>query len=173
MFIIYNIAYQGKYGTDILEDTCGIGHRDQHIVEYDGCANFMKGAFETADKITTVSPTYAQEILDPWFSYGLDALLREKQYKLCGILNGIDMDANDPATDKNIPFNYSIKTFETGKAKCKEALQDRFGLNKDGSPKKAGHCHGIARVRSPSYSHELSSLLGPDRVTVSLDTSVL
>ena len=134
VFTIHNIAYQGKYGTDILEDTCGIGHRDQHIVEYDGCANFMKGAFETADKITTVSPTYAQEILDPWFSYGLDALLREKQYKLCGILNGIDMDANDPATDKNIPFNYSIKTFETGKAKCKEALQDRFGLNKDGSP---------------------------------------
>ena len=134
IFPIHNIAYQGKYGTDILEDTCGIGHRDQHIVEYDGCANFMKGAFETADKITTVSPTYAQEILDPWFSYGLDALLREKQYKLCGILNGIDMDANDPATDKNIPFNYSIKTFETGKAKCKEALQDRFGLHKDGSP---------------------------------------
>ena len=134
LLTIHNIAYQGKYGTDILEDTCGIGHRDQHIVEYDGCANFMKGAFETADKITTVSPTYAQEILDPWFSYGLDALLREKQYKLCGILNGIDMDANDPATDKNIPFNYSIKTFETGKAKCKEALQDRFGLHKDGSP---------------------------------------
>ena len=134
VFTIHNIAYQGKYGTDILEDTCGIGRRDQHIVEYDGCANFMKGAFETADKITTVSPTYAQEILDPWFSYGLDALLREKQYKLCGILNGIDMDANDPATDKHIPFNYSIDNFEEGKAKCKEALQDRFGLNKDGSP---------------------------------------
>ena len=134
LLTIHNIAYQGKYGTDILEDTCGIGRRDQHIVEYDGCANFMKGAFETADKITTVSPTYAQEILDPWFSYGLDALLREKQYKLCGILNGIDMDANDPATDKHIPFNYSIDNFEEGKAKCKEALQDRFGLNKDGSP---------------------------------------
>ncbi len=128
------VAYQGKYGTDILEDTCGIGRRDQHIVEYDGCANFMKGAFETADKITTVSPTYAMEILDPWFSYGLDALLREKQYKLCGILNGIDTDSNDPATDKNIPFNYDITNFEEGKAKCKEALQDKFGLNKDGSP---------------------------------------
>ena len=76
IFTIHNIAYQGKYGTDILEDTCGIGRRDQHIVEYDGCANFMKGAFETADKITTVSPTYAMEILDPWFSYCLDALLR-------------------------------------------------------------------------------------------------
>ena len=134
IFTIHNIAYQGKYGTDILEDTCGIGRRDQHIVEYDGCANFMKGAFETADKITTVSPTYAQEILDPWFSYGLDALLREKQYKLCGILNGIDMEANDPATDPKIPFNYDITNFEEGKAKCKEALQDKFGLNKDGSP---------------------------------------
>ena len=134
VFTIHNIAYQGKYGTDILEDTCGIGRRDQHIVEYDGCANFMKGAFETADKITTVSPTYAQEILDPWFSYGLDALLREKQYKLCGILNGIDMEANDPATDPKIPFNYDITNFEEGKAKCKEALQDKFGLNKDGSP---------------------------------------
>ena len=134
IFPIHNIAYQGKYGTDILEDTCGIGRRDQHIVEYDGCANFMKGAFETADKITTVSPTYAMEILDPWFSYGLDALLREKQYKLCGILNGIDTDSNDPATDKNIPFNYDITNFEEGKAKCKEALQDKFGLNKDGSP---------------------------------------
>ena len=99
----------------------------------------MKGAFETADKITTVSPTYAQEILDPWFSYGLDALLREKQYKLCGILNGIDMDANDPATDKHIPFNYSIDNFEEGKAKCKEALQDKFGLNKDG---RHGQPHG-------------------------------
>ena len=134
IFTIHNIAYQGKYGTDILEDTCGIGHRDQHIVEYDGCANFMKGAFETADKITTVSPTYAQEILDPWFSYGLDALLREKQYKLCGILNGIDMEANNPATDPKIPFNYDVTNFEEGKAKCKEALQNKFGLHKDGSP---------------------------------------
>ncbi len=134
IFTIHNIAYQGKYGTDILEDTCGFGHRDQHIVEYDGCANFMKGAFETADKITTVSPTYAQEILDPWFSYGLDALLREKQYKLCGILNGIDMEANNPATDPKIPFNYDVTNFEEGKAKCKEALQDKFGLHKDGSP---------------------------------------
>ena len=134
LLTIHNIAYQGKYGTDILEDTCGIGRRDQHIVEYDGCANFMKGAIETADKITTVSPTYAQEILDPWFSYGLDALLREKQYKLCGILNGIDMEANNPATDPKIPFNYDVTNFEEGKAKCKEALQNKFGLHKDGSP---------------------------------------
>ncbi|MBQ7858631.1 MAG: glycogen synthase [Faecalibacterium sp.] len=134
VFTIHNIAYQGKYGLEILEDTCGIGKRDQHIVEYDGCANFMKGAFETADKITTVSPTYAQEILDPWFSYGLDALLRSKQYKLCGILNGIDVETNNPETDPVIAANYTIDSYQDGKAKCKEFIQDQFKLEKDGSP---------------------------------------
>jgi starch synthase len=134
IFTIHNIAYQGKYGLEILEDTCGISKRDHHIVEYDGCANFMKGAIETADKVTTVSPTYAQEILDPWFAHGLDALLREKQYKLCGILNGIDTEVNDPSTDPNLAAHYSVKSFKTGKKKCKEALQDHFALEKDGSP---------------------------------------
>ena len=153
VFTIHNIAYQGKYGLDILEDTCGIGARDAHVVEYDGCANFMKGAIETADKITTVSPTYAREILDPWFSHGLDGLLRQKQYKLCGILNGIDVVANNPATDPNIAQNYDVNTFQEGKAVCKAALQDRMGLNKDGSPIMAmvtrlvGH-KGLDLVRS-------------------------
>ena len=134
MFTIHNIAYQGKYGLEILEDTCGIGRRDAHVVEYDGCANFMKGAIECADKITTVSPTYAWEILDPWYSHGLDALLRQKQYKLCGILNGIDVDTFNPATDPDIAKNYDVNTFQDGKAVCKAALQDSMGLQKDGSP---------------------------------------
>ncbi len=137
IFTIHNIAYQGKYGLEILEDTCGIGRRDQHILEYDGCANFMKGAIECADKVTTVSPTYAGEILDPWFSYGLDRLLREKQYKLCGILNGIDMERNDPETDPALVAHYNAKNFDkkdSGKAKCKKALQEHFGLQQDGSP---------------------------------------
>ena len=134
VFTIHNIAYQGKYGLDILEDTCGIGARDAHVVEYDGCANFMKGAIECADKVTTVSPTYAQEILDPWFSHGLDGLLRQKQYKLCGILNGIDVDVFNPATDPDIAKNYDAETFQDGKAACKAYLQDEFGLHKDGSP---------------------------------------
>ena len=134
VFTIHNIAYQGKYGLEILEDTCGINARDAHIVEFDGCANFMKGAIESADKITTVSPTYAQEILDPWFSHGLDGLLRQKQYKLCGILNGIDTVVNDPATDPNIAANYDSTNFQEGKAACKKALQEKFNLNQDGSP---------------------------------------
>ena len=134
VFTIHNIAYQGKYGLDILEDTCGIGARDAHVVEYDGCANFMKGAIETADKVTTVSPTYAQEILDPWFSHGLDGLLRQKQYKTCGILNGIDVDVFNPATDPDIAKNYDVNTVAEGKAVCKAALQDEMNLHKDGSP---------------------------------------
>ncbi len=133
VFTIHNIQYQGKYGLDILEDTCGIGWRDAHIVEYSGCANFMKGAIESADKVTTVSPTYAQEILNPWFSHGLDGLLNQKQYKLCGILNGIDVDVNNPKTDKALVKNYDVKNMK-GKAACKKALCERFELDQDGSP---------------------------------------
>ena len=113
----------------------------------------MKGAIETADKVTTVSPTYANEILDPWFSHGLDGLLRQKQYKLCGILNGIDVDVFNPATDPDIAQNYDVNTFQEGKAVCKAALQDEMGLNKDGSPVMAmvtrlvGH-KGVDLVRS-------------------------
>ena len=134
IYTIHNIQYQGVYGKEVVTELMGIPTYHTSLLEFDGMVNLMKGAIETADRVTTVSPTYAMEILDPWFSYGLDALLREKQYKLCGILNGIDTDSNDPATDKNIPFNYDITNFEEGKAKCKEALQDKFGLNKDGSP---------------------------------------
>ena len=153
VFTIHNIQYQGKYGLDILEDTCGIGNRDAHILEYDGCANFMKGAIETADKISTVSPTYAQEILDPWFSHGLDGLLRQKQYKLCGILNGIDMAVNDPATDSALAANYDVNTVQDGKPICKKAMLEQFGMDQDGSPvmgmvtRLVGH-KGLDLVRS-------------------------
>ena len=153
VFTIHNIQYQGKYGLDILEDTCGIGNRDAHILEYDGCANFMKGAIETADKISTVSPTYAQEILDPWFSHGLDGLLRQKQYKLCGILNGIDVVVNDPATDPALPANYDVNTVQDGKPICKKAMLEQFGMDQDGSPvmgmvtRLVGH-KGLDLVRS-------------------------
>ena len=129
VFTIHNIQYQGKYGLDILEDTVGIGRADTHILEYDGCCNFMKGAIECADKVTTVSPSYAGEILDPWYSHGLDDLLRQKQYKLCGILNGIDVKSYDPATDKNLAANYSAKNFQKGKLACKKELQAEFGLH--------------------------------------------
>lgn len=134
VFTIHNIQYQGKYGMEILEETIGVGRKDAHLLEYDSCVNYMKSAIECADKVTTVSPTYATEILDPWYSSGLDDFLRKKQYKLCGILNGIDTEVYNPATDPNIIANYDIETVAVGKPKCKADLRAAFGLEENDSP---------------------------------------
>ncbi|MCC8098572.1 MAG: glycogen synthase [Clostridiales bacterium] len=134
IFSIHNIAYQGQYGLDILGSTCGIYGSDANLAEYNGDANFMKAAIVSCDQITTVSPTYAKEILDPWFGSNLDGLLREHQFKLSGILNGIDQEVNDPATDPALIENYDASTVGVGKAACKQALLARFGLENDGSP---------------------------------------
>lgn len=134
IFTIHNIQYQGKFGPEILEETIGIGRKDAHLLEYDGCINFMKGAIECADKVSTVSPTYAEEILDPWFGHGLDDFLRKKQYKLCGIVNGIDTEVYNPETDPYIAARYTAEDFEKGKAACKKDLREIFGLEEDGSP---------------------------------------
>ena len=133
IFTIHNIQYQGKYGKEVLNELMGIPLYHTGLLEYDGCVNMMKGAIETADKITTVSPSYAWEILDPWYSHGLDRALNTKQYKLCGILNGIDVDGYNPETDPAIPANYSVKNMQ-GKAKCKQALLEELGLQDGDEP---------------------------------------
>ncbi|MBQ9842185.1 MAG: glycogen synthase GlgA [Clostridia bacterium] len=125
---IHNIQYQGKYGMELVEDVLGIPPEHRSLVEYDGCCNFMKAGIETADRVTTVSPTYAQEILDPWFSWGLDPILNARSWKLCGILNGIDTDGYNPETDPNVFANYTVDTVEEGKAANKKALQERLCL---------------------------------------------
>lgn len=134
VFTIHNIQYQGKYGLEILEETISIGRKDAHLLEYDGIVNFMKGAIECADKVTTVSPTYAGEILEAWYAHGLDGFLREKQYKLCGILNGIDTTVYDPAADTNIAQNYTADTLAEGKLACKRSLEKEFGLAEADTP---------------------------------------
>lgn len=128
VFTIHNIQYQGKYGKEICEDVLGIPRDRMHIIEYDDCVNIMKGAIETAHKVTTVSPTYAQEILDPWFSHELDPILRERSWKLCGILNGIDTENYNPETDPFIYKNYNTESFAEGKAENKLELQKRLYL---------------------------------------------
>ena len=125
---IHNIQYQGKYGMELMEDVLGIPPEHRSLVEYDGCCNFMKAGIETADRVTTVSPTYAQEILDPWFSWGLDPILNARSWKLHGILNGIDTDGYNPETDPNVYENYTVETVEAGKAANKKALQERLCL---------------------------------------------
>lgn len=133
VFTIHNIEYQGKYGKEVLNELMGIPMYHSNLLEYDGYINMMKGAIETADTITTVSPSYAWEILDPWYAHGLDRILVTKQYKLRGILNGIDIEALNPQTDTIISANYSAAS-PAGKAKCKKALIEQLGLDDGNEP---------------------------------------
>ena len=125
---IHNIQYQGKYGMELVEDVLGIPAESRQLVEFDGCVNYMKAGIETADCVTTVSPTYADEILDPWFSWGLDPILTARRWKLRGILNGIDVDGYNPESDPQVFANYTVDTVAAGKAANKKALQERLGL---------------------------------------------
>ena len=130
VFTIHNIQYQGIYGKEILGDVFGLGEEHTALVEFGNCINLMKGGIECANKVTTVSNTYAQEILDPWFSHGLHPILQNRSGKLSGILNGIDTDNYNPETDKNIAANYSADDF-SGKAVDKAALQEIFNLQQN------------------------------------------
>ena len=130
VFTIHNIQYQGVYGKDILEDVVGIPYDQKDVLEYDDDINFVKGAIECANVVTTVSPTYANEILDPWYSHGLDTILKQRNWKLRGILNGIDTVSYDPETDKDIFVNYSSADFSR-KADNKTELQKMFELPVD------------------------------------------
>ncbi len=130
LFTIHNIQYQGKYGLEIMNEILGLPDYGGAIVEYDGCINMMKGAIESANRVNTVSPSYANEILDPWFAHELDPILRDRSWKLSGILNGIDIKNYDPETDKDIYVNYSIKNIEA-KYENKLKLQERLGLEQN------------------------------------------
>ncbi len=124
---IHNIQYQGKYGYELLGDVLGLPDYATPVMEYDGCVNFMKGGIQEADRVTTVSPTYAREILDPYYSHGLDPILRQLQGKLRGIVNGIDTTVYDPANDPAIAAPFSAADV-SGKAVDKAALQKELGL---------------------------------------------
>ena len=127
LFTIHNIEYQGWYDMCCLGDLFGISDDFKYLVEYNGGINLMKGAIECCERFSTVSPTYAQEIKDPYFAHGLDAIVRRNEFKLCGILNGIDPDYYNPTTDKALFANYSADEMH-GKAICKEELQKLLNL---------------------------------------------
>ena len=127
VFTIHNIQYQGQYGGEILGVVLGLPEDRRGIVEYGDCINFMKGAIQCADKVTTVSPTYANEILSPYYSHGLDGILKQFTYKTTGIVNGIDVDVYNPETDKLIYKNFTAEDI-SGKAINKASLQKELGL---------------------------------------------
>ena len=127
VYTIHNIQYQGKYGYELIGDVLGLGDEDSNLVEYDGCVNLMKAAIECSHKVTTVSPTYAKEILTPYYSHGLSGILQKYQYKVCGIVNGIDTAVYDPETDNAVFANYSADAPEN-KTVNKLELQKYVGL---------------------------------------------
>ncbi len=127
LLTIHNIQYQGRYGFELMEDVLGIPLDKKQLLEYDSDVNILKGGIETAHMITTVSPTYSREILDPWFSYGMHNILKLRSWKLHGIVNGIDTKVYDPENDKLIFAGYS-KADLSGKSKNKEELQKALGL---------------------------------------------
>lgn len=127
LFTVHNIQYQGKYGYEILGDVLGIPRNDEHVLDFDGCVNFMKGAFEASDKISTVSPTYAHEIMDSYYAHGLDGVLSHMSHKLTGIVNGIDCDVYNPETDPLIFAPFSSNDM-SGKVANKLGLQREMGL---------------------------------------------
>ena len=127
VFTIHNIQYQGVYGEELIDNVVGIDHAHRSLIEYDGAVNLMKGGIECANAVTTVSPSYANEILDPWYSHGLDTILRQRCYKLRGILNGIDVENYNPETDKDVFKNYSADNVR-GKYVNKKELQKLLGL---------------------------------------------
>lgn len=130
VFSIHNVAFQGQFSDTVMEDILGVAHIPAAASQLrcDACSiNYMLGALRYADAITTVSPTYANEIQTPEFGEGLDGVLRERSYALQGILNGIDVAVFDPATDKRIAANYTVED-RSGKAVCKAKLQEELGL---------------------------------------------
>ena len=127
IFTIHNMEYQGKFGLETFSDLFGFPYSVRQLVEYDHCVNLMKGAIEIADIVSTVSPTYANEIKDPYFAHGLAPIINKNSWKLRGILNGIDYDFYNPETDGYLFKKYSLKDM-SGKIECKRGMQQMLGL---------------------------------------------
>ena len=132
VFTIHNIEYQGRFDRNILGDVLGLdeSYFREDMLSYYGDVNLVKGAIYAADYITTVSPTYAKELQYAFYAHGLEGVIADNYHKFTGILNGIDMVHNDPATDKFLPAPYSAADL-SGKAACKAALQEKLGLDVD------------------------------------------
>ena len=128
VFTIHNIEYQGKMPNEFMQDVIGIDEYYRNVLTYNNCINFMKSAIVMADKITTVSKTYSHEIRHAYFAHGLQDILKENEYKIVGIVNGINTDLYNPAKDSLIFENYTA-TDLSGKAKNKAEIQKMLGLS--------------------------------------------
>ncbi len=132
VFTIHNIEYQGRYGRDLLVDLFGLsnGYFNEGMLAYFGDINLMKGAICASDYVTTVSPTYAEELRYDFYAHGLAGVVANNAHKIRGILNGIDVERYDPWHDKRLPKAYNAKQLK-GKKDCKAALQEMAGLERN------------------------------------------
>ena len=128
MFTIHNVEYQGWANSYFFDDVLSLPWEYRGAMEKDGAVNMMKGAIETAHMVTTVSETYAKELMYPYYAHGMDSILSRNAWKLTGITNGIDIRTFNPETDPALPAHYTADTITDGKAKCKAALQEEVGL---------------------------------------------
>jgi len=128
MYTIHNIEYQGWADGYFFDDTLALPENFRGHLDMNGAVNMMKGAVETADLVTTVSETYARELMYPYYAHGLDSVISNASHKLTGIINGVDIVRFDPSTDPALPARYDAKTFAEGKKLCKAALQKEVGL---------------------------------------------
>ena len=128
MYTIHNIEYQGWANATFFDDCLGLPWEYRSTLEMNNSVNVMKGAIETADLVTTVSETYARELMYPYYAHGLDGILANNAWKLTGITNGIDTNTFNPETDPALPAHYNADTFVEGKAAVKAALQEEVGL---------------------------------------------
>lgn len=124
---IHNIEFQGEMDKSCISDVYGIPASHASIVEYANNANMLKAGIEESNVVTTVSKTYAQEILNPYFAYGLEDILGKRSYKIRGILNGIDTNLYNPSKDSALFANYTVKTVAK-KAENKKGLQEMVNL---------------------------------------------
>ena len=131
MYTIHNIEYQGWANGAFFDDVLGLPWEYRGTLDMGGSVNVMKGAIETADLVTTVSETYARELMYPYYAHGLDGILSGAAWKLTGITNGIDTNTFNPETDAALPAHFNADTFHIGKAECKAALQKEVGLPVD------------------------------------------
>lgn len=128
---IHNIAYQGRFSKELLP-YLNVEYGSE--LEFDNVINFLKCGIVSADYVTTVSPTYAEEILHDYFGYGMQHVLRHRTDRLMGIVNGIDYDSFHPKTDKKLGYNYSLYNYLKGKATNKEVLRDYYQLERNDRP---------------------------------------
>ena len=128
MYTIHNIEYQGWANSSFFDDMLALPWEYRPTLDMNNSVNVMKGAIETADLVTTVSETYARELMYPYYAHGLDGILASNAWKLTGITNGIDVNTFNPETSKALPAHFNSETFVEGKAKCKAALQKEVGL---------------------------------------------